>query len=343
MPLRFRPSPFAIVLLAYCAVATAVAQTAPAAAPAPDATPELAPVLVSGVQPGPKLWKATRGGHTLWILGTLTPAPKRIEWQSREVEKVLDHAGTVLLGARATVSADVGLFRTLLLVPKMLGARKNPDDKRLRDVLPAAQYARWVPLKARYLGRDDDVERWRPLFAAQALYEAAIDRNGLDNDNQVRRKVAKLARRRDVPTTYATVTLKFSEPKDTLKRFSRTSLDDVGCFDRTLDRLETDLADMAARANAWSVGDLDTMQRLPYEDQGPACLTAMIDTAIAQEQGLDALPGRVRTAWVDAADAALRDHDTSLALLPMAEILKPDGYLATLKARGVAVEAPEGQ
>jgi hypothetical protein len=297
-------------------------------------------VLVSGVQPGPKLWKATRDGNTMWILGTLTPAPRRIDWQSREVEKVLDDAGIVVLGARAQVSADVGLFRQLLLVPKMLGARKNPDGKTLREVVPPDQYARWLRLKARYLGRDDDVEEWRPLFAAQALYEAAIRKNGLDPENQVMPKVRRLARRRDVPTTIAEVKLKFSEPKDTLKRFSRTSLDDVGCFARTLDRLESDLANMAARANAWSIGDLATMQRLPYEDQGPACLTAMIDAAIAQEQGLDRLPLRVRMAWADAADKALREHETSLALLPMAEMFKPDSYLDALRARGVVIEAP---
>lgn len=345
MPLRL---PAVLLIVSLCLAATSRAQDAlPAApeaattqAPVPDRTPELAPVLVSGVQPGPKLWKATRDGRTLWILATLTPAPRRIEWQSREVEKVLDDAGIVVLGARAQVSADVGLFRQLLLVPKMLGARRNPAGKTLRDVVPADQYARWLRLKARYLGRDDDVEEWRPLFAAQALYEAAIRKNGLDPENQVIPKVRRLAKRRDVPTTIAEVKLKFSEPKDTLKRFSRTPLDDVGCFARTLDRLESDLANMAARANAWSIGDLATMQRLPYEDQGPACLTAMLDSAIAQEQGLDALPGRVRAAWLDAADAALREHDTSLALLPMAEILKPDGYLAALQARGVVIEAP---
>ena len=330
MPLRLP------VLLLLALAPAALAQPVPTA-PAPR---ELAPVLVSGVQPGPRLWKATRDGHTLWILGTLTPAPNRIEWQSREVERVLDEAGVVVLGARAEVSADVGLFRQLLRVPKMLKARRNPDGRTLREVLPPALYARWRPLKSRYLGRDDDVESWRPLFAAQALYDAAIGRSGLDAQNQVMPRVRKLARRHHVPVQFAEVKVTFSRPKETLARFSRTSLDDAACFDQTLDRLETDLADMAARANAWSVGDLDAMRRLPYADQGPACLSAFIDNAIAEEQGIDRLPDRVRDAWLDAVDGALRRHPTSLALLPMAEILKPDGYLAALQRRGVKIEAP---
>jgi len=62
---------------------------------------------------------------------------------------------------------------------------------------------------------------------------------------------------------------------------------------------------------------------------------------VAQSRDLDALPGRVRAAWVDAADQALRAHRTSLALLPLAEITRPDGYLAALAMRGVVVVAPD--
>jgi hypothetical protein len=321
-------------------LALAIALPAATSAATPPAPRELPPVVVSGVQPGPKLWKATRNGHVLWILGTLAPAPRDIEWQSREVGQVLDRSGTVLLGARVSVRPDVGLLRGMFMLPKVLKARRNPDDKTLRDVLPPDLYARWQPLKARYLRGDDDVERWRPLFAAQALYEAAIKRHGLAGMTPVTAAVERMAKRRRVPTATAEVKATV-QAKAALRQFADASLDDTTCFARTLDRLETDLDDMTARANAWAIGDLATLRALPYEDQGPACLAAVMASTMAREQGLDALPARVRTVWVDAADAALARHATSLALLPMAEILKPDGYLAGLHARGVEIEAPE--
>ena len=313
-----------------------------AATPAvPVAEPrELAPVMVSGVQPGPKLWKVTRGDHVLWVLGTLSPAPKRIEWTSREAERAIVASGEVLLGARATVNADIGLLRGALLLPKALKARNNPDGKTLRDVLPPRTYARWDVLRARYLGRDRGIEKRRPLFAAQELYSAAIRRAGLDEDNQVRPAVEKIARRHDVPVVIAEVKATVRDPKAAVRAFAGQSLDDVACFELTLDRLEADLAQMAARANAWAIGDLATMQRLPYTDQGAACLAAVLDSSIARSQGLDALPAQVRTAWLDAAEKSLAAHPQSFALLPMAEILKPDGYLAALAARGYVVEAP---
>jgi uncharacterized protein YbaP (TraB family) len=317
--------------------------SAHAAAPAPAPPRELAPVLVSGVQPGPPLWKATRDGHVLWILGTVTPAPKRLQWQSREVGKVLDDAGVVLLGARASVTSDIGRFRSLLLLPKALRARRNPGGRTLREVLPPALYARWLPLKARYIGRDDDVEKWRPIFAAQTLYEAALKRQGLTGDNDVAPIVQRLAKRHGVPVRTAEVKLVFRDPKKALAQFAATPLDDIGCLEKTMDRLDADLYDMSARANAWAIGDLATMRALPYPDQAPTCVAAMLGSAVAQSRDLDALPARVRAAWVDAADQALREHPTSLALLPMAEVYKPDGYLAALRARGVVVIAPDEQ
>jgi hypothetical protein len=319
----------------------ALALSAPAVATPPSPAPrELAPVLVSGVQPGPKLWKVSRDGRVLWVLGTIAPTPRDIEWESRETAKVVAGSGVVILGARGTVTPDIGLIRGALLIPKALKARNNPDGKTLRDVLPAPLYARWSVLRARYLGDDRDVEKRRPIFAAEELYAAAIRRAGLTQENPVLPKVRRLARRADVPTEIAEVGVKFTEPKAALQAFADQSLPDVACFEQTLDRIEADVAQMAARANAWSVGDLATMRALPYADQGPTCLAAVLDTALARDRGLDDLPQQVRDAWLTTAERALATHEQSLALLPMAEILKPDGYLAALQARGYAVEAP---
>ncbi|MGV7186159.1 TraB/GumN family protein, partial [Xanthomonas axonopodis pv. bauhiniae] len=52
-------------------------------APAP-AVVDLEAMVVRGVQPGPGLWKVSKGDHVLWILGTLSPLPKDLEWQATE-------------------------------------------------------------------------------------------------------------------------------------------------------------------------------------------------------------------------------------------------------------------
>jgi len=55
-------------------VCSAVAVNHPVNAEAPAAAePPLEEILVVGEQPGPAMWRVTKGGHTLWILATLEP------------------------------------------------------------------------------------------------------------------------------------------------------------------------------------------------------------------------------------------------------------------------------
>jgi len=54
---------------------------------------DLAPVVVSGVQPGPGMWRVTSAhGNVLWILGTVSPLPARLDWRADEVKAVIASA-----------------------------------------------------------------------------------------------------------------------------------------------------------------------------------------------------------------------------------------------------------
>ena len=74
-------------------------------------------VVVSGAQPGPGLWKASKGDHVLYILGTQSPLPRDMEWDAREVRGVLERAGAVLGSPGVAIGADVGFFRGLAMAP----------------------------------------------------------------------------------------------------------------------------------------------------------------------------------------------------------------------------------
>ncbi|HSM11751.1 MAG TPA: TraB/GumN family protein, partial [Lysobacter sp.] len=53
-------------------------------------------VLVRGEYSGPGLWKVSKGANTLWILGTVSPVPKGMEWYSPETEAVLAQAQEII-------------------------------------------------------------------------------------------------------------------------------------------------------------------------------------------------------------------------------------------------------
>ena len=104
----------------------------------------------------------------------------------------------------------IGVFKGLSLLPAALKARKNPEEATLRDLLPPEVYARWLVQKKRFLGSDNSVEQWRPIFAANKLREEAFDDLGLREGGMVWEVVEKLAKKRKITTT--TPNLKFTFP-----------------------------------------------------------------------------------------------------------------------------------
>lgn len=330
-------------LLMIAPVLAAAQDAAPVSEPRAQATPGIVDhetVVVSGALPGPGLWKVRNGEHTLYVLATLSPLPRRMEWESAGVESLVARSQQVLLPPSFTLDSDIGVFRGMLLLPSLLKARKNPDGRMLAQVVPADLYARWQPLKQRYLGNDRGVEQWRPIFAAQELYEAAMRKSGLDQDDIVGKAVTRMAKRHDVPLKAVNFRMKIDDPKAAIREFQDTTLADTDCFGKTLSRIEHDLETMRRRANAWAVGDVGALRALPVENQYTACIRAVTDTGLAQRLGFGDLRPRIADLWFAAAEEALENNRSSLALLPIGLVLAPDGYLARLEAKGYAVETP---
>ena len=315
--------------------------SAQASPPAGATAPTLDTVLVTGEQPGPGLWKVTRrdSDHVLWILGTQAPLPKTISWRASEVEKIIASSQEVLTDAQADLK--IGLFRTVFLLPAALGAKKNADGKTLKDILPADLYARWLPLKQRYLGKDNGVERLRPILAANELYGKAIGKSGMTNKNALWPVIEKIAKKYRVPIKEIDVAIPVDNARQAIDDFKSTAGQlDIDCLATTIARLETDLDAMRARANAWAVGDLEKLKSLPYPDQRAVCLNALTANANLRER-LDAARQRIRGEWLDAAEAALWSNASTFAVLPVAELVSPDGRLAMMRGKGYVIEEPQ--
>lgn len=318
-----------------------LAAVSPAAGAADEAAP-LEEVLVTGHQPGPGLWRVTRPaagtGHVMWLLGTHGPLPAGMRWQSRELEAALAESQAVI--APVAMRAEVGPLGGVTLLPSLVGLRRNPGGERLEEVVPPELYARWLPLKARYLGRDRAVERWRPIFAAQALYERALRDAGLEPYGTVWPVVEKLARKAKLEVIEPELEVRIDQPRSAIKEFKRSPLDDVECFARTLARLESDLERMRVRANAWATGDVATLRSLTHVDNASACIAVVLNAEVMRERGAGDWPARRAAAWVSAAERAFATHASTVAVLPVEQILRDDGFVAQLRARGYVVEDP---
>ncbi len=310
-----------------------------AVAPADIGTLET--IVVSGEQPGPGLWKVSKGEHVLWILGTLSPLPDKMTWTAKEIDATIADSQQLILGPTTGISIKGGMLRGLFLLPSLMSVRNNPGKQKLVDVVPADLYARWILLKRKYIGKDDGIEKHRPIFAAQELYAEAIKRSGLSLDNDVGKAVQKVAKRSKVEVVEPHIELRVESPGTAVKEFKKTALDDLDCFAKTMDRLETDIEAMKLRANAWAQGDIEALQAMPYTDQMQSCADAMLKASVAEERGFGDLRERLATIWLDAVETALDKNRSSFAMLPLRHLLSDDGLLARLRARGYSVEVPE--
>lgn len=325
------------------APAEAGATPAPASdAPTTDAggLTTLAPVVVTGIQPGPGLWQVRRNGNTLWIVATLSPLPKRIDWEPRELDALVARADRVLTPPRFEIDAEIGFFGRLRLVPSALRARNNPEDRRLAEILPPELYARWEVQKAKYLGRDRSIERRRPFIAAYELTEAAYRELDLRRDNIVWKRVERQARRHQREIVPVSVQLKLEDPREALREFERSGLDDIACLEATLARLENDTRNMVLRANAWAVGDLAALRELPFESELRACALALLGSESLKKRGFAELPRRSVEEWVRVAEESLARHATTVAVADFQLLTNDDGLLAALRARGYEIIEP---
>lgn len=299
-------------------------------------------VLVSGEQPGPAMWKVKRGDHTLWVLGTIAPLPSKMSWRSQQVESVIARSGEILGRYERRARIKGGNFAALRFLPAIMRLRFNADGRTLREVLPADVYARWSAMYRRFFGRDPDPkDRARPFYAADQLFDRALEKSGLSEKEIVWPKVEDLARRHKVRIRELRIELPVDDPKALISEFAAVPPErETACLVATLDRIDQELPVMRRRAQAWAVGDLHTLRSLPVVDQKQTCIEALLEGP-----RLRALAGQAR-AKVEAdrpgiISYMLLAHDTSFTAEPLDELLQPDGLLARLRAAGYEVEEPQ--
>jgi hypothetical protein len=307
-------------------------------------------VIVTGEFPGPGMWKVTRAdapGHTLYIVGAHPPLPKRMKWKSREVETVVLRAQEILLDAGVNMKPDkeIGMFRSLTLLPAAMKARKNPDEATLREQLPPDLYARWQVQKKRFLGSENGVEKWRPLFAANKLHKEAVDDLGLRESGMVWEVVGKIARKHKIRVN--SPSLKFTFPaadiKSKIKEFQREKLADTECLAVTLDLTEalSDTATQARRAQAWATADLATLQSLPaLPNPSLPCAMAVLSSETAKGIVPADIREQLHALWIDSAEKSIAAHETTLSIISIDKLVREGGYLARLREKGYEVEAP---
>ena len=300
-------------------------------------------VVVTGNVAGPGLWHVYRDDtHDLWIMGTLSPRPAGIEWDASEVRSLVAASQEVLWAPGYGIDVKANLLRQAALGIGLLRARKNPDGKSLKDVLPPDLHARWLQARARYLPRDSGVERMRPIVAAQELFEAAVKRARLSDKPIVYPAVEDTIEQNGVKSTFPRVEVRLSneQAKAAVADVRRMQLDDQECLAATIDAVQTDIPQMVANANAWAHGQVADIRFSALQRRDAACADAMMKPEFAARYGLPSIQDSIAALWVSEARAALARNASTVAFVPMQNLIGPGNYLDRLRAQGYTVSGP---
>lgn len=325
----------AVVATVGLALAVGAAQAAapPSTPPATNETPT-EEVVVEGNHEGPRMWRVTKGDHVLWILGTISPLPRKMTWQSDAVQTVLQETQEVL-PAWPSIGVGANPFTALRLYFTWRKIQKSPDHTKLQEQLPPPLYARFSALKTRYAPRDSKLEELRPMLAGGRLLDDVLDVSGLTMRNEVQQTVLKLASKQGVKIHQTK--MKVEDPVDVLKDLGETPKEsEIACLTAIVSRIETDLGPMQARARAWALGDVDLLRSLPHSvDDRIACLAA-----VSSSERIRNLVIRAQDDWLIEAEEALARNKSTLAVQSMDRLLGNEGTLATLRNKGYTVEGP---
>lgn len=315
--------------------------------------PSMEEIRVDGALPGPALWKVTRGddpeGHAMWIAADLQLLPRSLKWKSSEIEAIVTAADEVLLMPEFDVqpSGQIGIGTGLHLLRSVLRARRNPNDRRLRDVVPQPLYEAWREQKRIYMPRSRSVEYWRPIFAVHRLEMKALAKLRLREEGIIWSTISKFVERRDIRTTRPTVRIEVpaNDLRHALGRFLEQDLPDTECFDISLQLIQqvADGARMRARANAWATADLLALSELDkLPEPTLPCTEAMLHSTLARQFVPADLGERFAQAWTNEAERSLAMNRSTVAILPFSEVVDPNGLVGILKSKGYRVSDRTG-
>jgi uncharacterized protein YbaP (TraB family) len=291
------------------------------------------------------------------MLGAFSPLSTKMTWRSKEVETVIAESQRVIRWVSVDTDIDINIFSALAAIPSAMKIANNPGDAKLKDVLPAEVYAQWQPLKAKYFGKDNDVEKHRPAFAAGELRARAIVAAGLSSEFSIWPSLERLAKQHKVKILKPEVTMhiKVDKPRQMIKSFRKSQVADIECFSHSITNLENDIEAMKLRANAWAVGDVEALRILPPADPKSDCSQilkqALYGGQLAEDIGTAEMLTRASAeaervqkeqneVWMRTVEDALHDQSALFAIVPIEALIDDGILLKGLTDRGYVIDAP---
>ena len=311
-----------------CLVAWAVVPMTPppakAAIEAPlDTSAVVEELTVTGMPPGPPLWRVKRGESEVVILGGLTPLPHMLQWSSPRLDRALVGANRLLVPPQDQVRVT-----DLPGLALRMASLRQPLGRKLEADLSPALRERFVRTREGLGIGPGRYAHWKPAIAGFLLIADFREKYGLSTGKPtttvMRRAKAlgvKIQPMADI--SWGAMVKSASVMKAPAHE---------ACLTAALNDLDAEAARARPLAKAWAEGDLATVK---------GGITAnLLDQCLLQMASASALLDRGTRQSVEAIDAALAKPGKTVAIIDLKFLLRSGGVLDRLKARGAEVSVP---
>lgn len=287
----------------------------------PETWSEAQEVTVRAHVPGPAMWRVQKDGSEVIVIGILPAFPKSQAWPTRRIENALKGARQLI--TPATTNASVGdLFG-------LMSSKNLPQHEDLKTVLPPALYARYQAAADRAGVSTKPFAHDKPAWAGGRLRKDIIAKIGL-SDQEPQNTIVRLAHHANVPVR-ASGHYKFAP---LLKDINAMSLPaSEACLGDALDDIDFDFDRAPKAAAAWTVGDLKTVHA-NYEG------SALLKCLAGSDQAAALLDHSVDDAAASIAEA-LKTPGRTVAVFPLATLLRKNGVLDRLNVAGARISSPD--
>jgi uncharacterized protein YbaP (TraB family) len=274
--------------------------------------------------PGPAMWRVTRGDSEVLILGSLQPLPHMLVWDTTRVVNALDGATALLLPPEPKfgVLDSVSLFFNRGLF--------ELHGETLPQALPPEERARYDHVLALIHAKPDKYQHMKPAVAGAFLIGDWRRAAGLSDAKPIS-TVEKLAQADHVPIRHIGDFDAAPFAKVIAQMSPSASL---ACFDAAMDDIDREAARAPANAKAWANADLKAI--------GQSYTISVFDRCLMQSPSVQGLLERGMTEGMQAIEQALQHPGKTVAVIDLNFLLRPNGVLDRLKAKGDMITLPRG-
>jgi hypothetical protein len=276
--------------------------------------------------PGPALWHISRNGSDVWILGTITPMPKALDWNKNPLTDIITGARMVYLPPQL----KAGFFEASWFLLTGMHKIKQPDGQTLRATLPPdlrTRYESWIAKLGKKADEDDE---YLAAIAALDLENSFRDKFGLDG-KEIGAAVERIADHADVKSK-PLATYEAMPVVDEIQAMSPETQN--LCMKAALDDIDTQSANAQLAAQAWATGDLAGMKAHYSETKLNGCFEKTKTFAAARDQ--------IAGLAMNAVNESLSKPGKNLIVIDIGYLLRNNGLLDRLAAQGITVEGPPG-